>query len=175
MLFVVLNLQLILNVLFKRRDDKNETPKKLESLTRMIRGAVKLNSLTIHNRNSSKPLCPPRQLLQVLEACPTVTEIQVNRDDGNRHDFTEREAQQLRQITARNRELGQFVANPSTFPNDKLLTLMIQLNDCSSGLYMLTRRLPEVFSFEKGNRLFALMALNPTRKLRKRRKISYKE
>jgi hypothetical protein len=131
-----------------------DTTEKLESLARMIRGAVKLNSLTIHNHSRRNPLCPPRQFLQALEACATVTDIDVNQHDGNPHDFTEPEVQQLRLITTRNSELGHFVANPSTFPNDKILTLMIQLSDCPSGLYILTRRLPEVFSFEKGNPLF---------------------
>ena len=163
-----------LTVDFMPLDDENETTKKLKSLTHMIRGAVKLRSLTIHNHSSRNQLCPPRQLFQALEACASITEIHVNHDDGYPHDFTEPEVQQLRQITARNSELGQFVGNPSTFPNDKLLILMLQLDECPSGLYMLARRLPEVFSFEKGNCLFPSMEPNLTRKLRKRRKISYK-
>jgi hypothetical protein len=139
-----------LSVFLMPRDDKNETPKKLESLTRMIRGAVKLNSLTIHSRGHKLP-----QLLQALEACATVTEIHVNDNDGDGIPYAlpVPDVQPLRRITARNSELGQFVANPSTFPNDTLLTLMRQFNNCPTGLYMLTRRLPEVFSFEKGNSL----------------------
>ena len=141
---------------------------KLEALTRMIRGAVKLNSLTLRtyagNGLNHLPLrqsihLPLRQLFQALEACATVTEIHVNNYDGSPNIFTEPEVQELLRITARNR----FVANPSTFPNDKLLNLMIQLSDCPSGLYMLTRRLPEVFSFEKGDSLFPLMEPNTTR------------
>ena len=154
---------------------ENETTKKLKSLTRMIRGGVKLNSLTIHSHGYNQ-LSPPRQLFQALAACASVTGIHVNGSDSNRHDFTELEVQQLRRITVRNSELGQFMANTSSFSRDKLLTLMIQLSDCPSGLYMLTRRLPETFSFQKGNSLFPLMVdPNPTRMLRKRRKISYKE
>ena len=139
-----------LSVYLMPRDEKNETPKKLESLTRMIRGAVKLKSLTIHSRGHKLP-----QLLQALEACATVTEIHVNDNDGDGIPYAlpVPEVQPLRRITARNSELGQFVASPSTFPNDKLLTLMRQFNNCPTGLYMLTRRLPEVFSFEKGNSL----------------------
>jgi hypothetical protein len=125
-------------------NDARATTEKVESLARMIRGALKLNSLTIHNRDHKLP-----QLLQALEACPTVTEIHVIDYIGYPYDFTEPGLQQLRRITARNSELGQFVADPSSFPNAKLLTLMIQLNDCPSGLYMLARRLPEVLSFEK--------------------------
>ena len=163
-----------LSVFFTHLEDENETAKKLEYLTRMIRGAVQLNSLNIHKHNSRYPLNPPRQLFEALEACASVTEI---RNDDERHDFTGPEVQQqLRQITARNSNLGQFVANPSTFPNAKLLTLMRQFNDCPSGLYLLTRRLPEAFSFQKGSSLFPL-TVNPnsTKQLRKRRKISYKE
>jgi hypothetical protein len=158
-------------------DDENETTKKLESLTRMIRGAVQLNSLTIqtHGRNPLT-VSPPRQLFQALEACASITEIQVNNEDGNPRYFTELNVRQLRRITARNSKLGTFVAHPSTFPNDKMLALMLQLHHCPTGLYMLTRRLPEMFSFQKGHCLFpSMVEPNPTRKLRKRRKISYKE
>ena len=159
-----------LSVYLMPRDEKNETPKKLESLTRMIRGAVKLKSLTIHSRGHKLP-----QLLQALEACPNVTEIQVNRDDDYLHDFTETEERQLRRITARNSELGQFVANPSAFSNDKLLTLMRQFNNCPTGLYMLTCRLPEIFPFQEGSSLFSSTELNHlTRKLRKGRYLSFK-
>ena len=158
-----------LTVQFMVRVDENDMTERLESLTRMIRGAVKLNSIIFKTYGFYHPSLP-RQLLQALEACASVTEIYVN-NDGERHDFTEHEEQQLRQITARNCELGEFVANPSTFPIVQLVTLMSQFNNCPTGLYMLTRRLPEVFSFQKGNSLFPLMALNPTRKLRKRRKI----
>ena len=145
---------------------------KLESLANMVRGLVKLNSLSIHTYDNNLWRFPPHQLLQALEACASVTEIHVN--NGFRPDFTKSEVQQLRRITARNRKLGRFLANPSTFSNDKLLALMSQFNDCPSGLYMLTRRLPEIFSFQKGNSLFPLMEPNPTRTLRKRGKISYK-
>ena len=78
---------------------------KLESLTRMIRGAVQLNSLTIITYEGNPLNRPPRQLFQALEACPTVTEIQVDSDYGDPHYFTEPEVQQLRRITARNSEL----------------------------------------------------------------------
>ena len=153
--------------------DEDEPEKKMESLTRIIQGAVKLKSLTIQNYviYGRSQLSPPRPLFQALEACASVTEIHVN--NSNRHDFTESEVRQLHRITARNSELGQFMANPITFPNDKLLSLMRQFNDCPSGLYMLARRVPEAFSFATGNSLFPLMDPTPTRKLRKRRKISY--
>ena len=163
-----------------RHEDENDPARKLECLTRMIRGAVKLNSLSIHKHSSrnplssQNPLSPPRQLFDALEACASITEIHVNRhdddDDDGPPDFTESQVQQLRRITARNTELGQFVANPSTFPNTKLLTLMRQFNKCPTGLYVLTRRLPELFSFQKGDRLFPTMDANTTRKLPKRRK-----
>ena len=144
---------------------------KLKSLTRMIREAGKLKSLTIHT-HCGNYLSPPRQLFHALESCASVTaaEIHMNKD-GNRQHITNAEVQELRRITARNSELGQFMADPITFPHAKLLTLMRQFNNCPTGLYMLMRRLPEVFSFEKGNNLFPLkVEPNPTRKLRKRRK-----
>ena len=156
--------------------DDDISTEKLKSLARMIRKAVKLKSLTIQTYDGELLSRPPRQLLQALEACPTVTEIHVNDYDVRRPLFPEPEVQQLRRITARNSELGQFVADPLTLPNDKMLTLMLQLNNCPSGLYMLTRRLPEIFSFQKGNCMFPLMVEPiPTRNLRKRRKNAYEE
>ena len=164
-----------LTVVFELYREDGDTTEKLKSLTRMIRGAVKLNSLTIYNDSSRNPLRLPRQFFQALEACSTVTEIHGNHHDGDRPLFTASEVRQLRRITARNSELGQFLANPSIFPNNKVLTLMRQFNNCPTGLYVLTRRLPEIFSFEMGNSLFPLIVEpNPTRNLRKRRKISYK-
>ena len=126
-----------------------------ERLTRMIRGAVKLNSLAIYTRGD-KHLSPPHQLFEALKACASVTKIRVG-NDGYWRAFTEPEVWQLRQITVRNSRLGRFVASPSTFPKAKLLSLMLQLNESPTGLYMLTRRLPEAFSFAKGSRLFPLI------------------
>jgi hypothetical protein len=85
--------------------DVHVATEKLESLTRMIRGSVQLNSLTIITYEGNPLNRPPRQLFQALEACPTVTEIQVDSDYGDPHYFTEPEVQQLRRITARNSEL----------------------------------------------------------------------
>ena len=154
--------------------ERDKTKTKLKSLTRMIQGAVKLNSLTIHN-GGCQPR-PPLQFFQALEACSSITEVQVNDNDGTRQYIENPKLRQLRRITVRNSELGQFVADPLTFPNSKLLTLMRKLDNFPTGLYMLTRRLPEVFSFAKGNRLFPwLVEPNLTRKLRKRKTISYKE
>ena len=155
--------------------DVDVATEKVESLTHMIQGAVKLNSLTIQTYGCDLRSLSLRPLFQAVEACASVTEIRVNEDDGDPHDFTDSEVRQLHRIATRNRELEQFVANPSTFPNAKLLTLMRQFNNCPTGLYLLTRRLPAIFSFEKGNTLFPLIAEpNPTRILRKRRKISFK-
>ena len=153
---------------------------KLESLTRMIRGAVQLNSLTIITYEGNLLNRPPHQLFEALEECASVTEIRVSNGGNQRNfsklDFSERDVQQLRRITARNRELGQFLADPASFPNEnRLSTLMLQLDDSPTGLYMLTRRLPEIFSFAKGSSLFlSMVEPNPTRWLRKRRKFSYK-
>ena len=131
---------------------------KVESLTHMIQGAVKLNSLSIQTYGCDLRSLPLRQLFQAVEACASVTEIRVNEDDGDPHDFTDSEVRQLHRIATRNRELEQFVANPSTFPNAKLVTLMRQFNNCPTGLYLLTRRLPEAFSFQKGSSLFPLIS-----------------
>ena len=152
----------------------DNTTEKLESLIRMIRGAVKLRILCFIYGNRSNPMRPPRELCQVLEACSSVLQIKVD-IIGNPYYFTEPEKHQLNRISVRNIELCHFMADPPSFPNAKLLNLMPQFNDCPSGLYRLTRRLPEVFSFAKGHSLFHLMVEpNPTPKLSKRRKNSYK-
>ena len=144
---------------------------KLESLNAMIRGAVKLNSLNILSCDGNFLRRSPRPFFQALEACASVTEIHVNNDSTEQP-----ELRKLHRFTARNSKLGQFVANPSTFPNAKLLTLMRQFNKCPTGLYLLTRRLPEVFSFAKGYSLFPwIVEPNSTRKLSKRRKFSNEE
>ena len=144
-------IQLTVQLSEHRVDGETE---KLGSLAHMVRGAVNLNLLTIQTYDGNLRNRPPRQLFQALEACLTVTEIHVNNNYSAPQYFTQSEVQQLRRITVRNNELGQFLANPISFPRDKLLTLMIQLSDCPSGLYMLTLRLPDVFSFVKGDSLF---------------------
>ena len=55
--------------------------------------------------------------------------------------------QQFQQIAARNEKLAQFTANSSTYPQDQLLDLMRQFDNCPTGRYRLARTLPGVFSF----------------------------
>ena len=149
---------------------KDDATAKLDSLARMIWGAVRLESLTIRTLEDNR-LRPPRRLLQALEACASVTEIQVNKD-SNRAIFSKRDVQLLRRVTARNQELARWMASPHTYPNEQLLTLMRQFDSCPTGRFMLSRLLPELFSFQKGSSLFQTMDPNPTKKLHKKRKIS---
>ena len=135
--------------------DEAKASKKKNLLARFIRGAVKLRSLTIHFHSVIRHRRPPVLFFQAVEACATVTTIQTpfnaweNSYCPYQVRFSPREQHLLQRIATRNVELGRFVASPSTYPTDKLLTLMGQFNNCPSGLYMLTRRLPGVFSFDK--------------------------
>ena len=87
--------------------------------------------------------------------------------------------QQLRRITARNRTLERFVASPTTYPTNRLLDLMRRFDYSPTGRYLLARRLPELFSFQKGQCLFPPLKARgkkapipkPTRELRKRKNI----
>jgi hypothetical protein len=105
--------------------------------------------------------------------CATVTRIQVEDRDHSTGACCEFNLLQLERITARNRELACFLANPSAYPTHKRLTWMHQFDNCPSARYMLARHLPGIFSFEKGNSLFSSVEPNPKiKRRRKRRKIS---
>ena len=124
--------------------DRNDRMARLESLTRMIRGAEKLNTLYIRIGANDRQTLPVRQLINAMEGCATITKIE---ETG----FTRRQHNQLRRITARNRKLARLAvaAGPSsTCPTHSLPDLIVQFDQCPSGRYMLARRLPEVLSFD---------------------------
>ena len=90
---------------------------------------------------------PPPQFLQAVDACATVTTIEVQDVDPFTF-FSPELKQQLEAIARRNRELARLVANPSAFPMSRLPSLMLQLGNCPTGRYMLARCLPGMVSFE---------------------------
>ena len=120
--------------------DNVDTFSKVELIATMIRGAVQLSSFAIEYTCHTGTLC------QAIEACATVTRIQVNKFE---HHFSPDQVQQLQKVTARNKELTWFRVNPSIYPARNLPALMCQFDNCPTGRYMLARRLPEFLSFDK--------------------------
>jgi hypothetical protein len=95
----------------------------------------------------------PIEVMDVIEACATVTQIQLH-NDLPPFDFRPVEVQEkLREIVTRNRNLARFVANPRAYPGDELLALMTQFDKSPTGRYMLARCLPGIPSFFKINRI----------------------
>ena len=93
--------------------------------------------------------CCPIEVMDAIEACATVTQIQSDRPV----DFPRAAQQKLQAIATRNRELARFVANPHDYPADELLKLMTQFDKSPTGLYMLVRCLPGIPSFFKSNEI----------------------
>jgi hypothetical protein len=129
------------------KDDKRA---RLKLLASFIRRAVQLHTLQITFLDSNGPrISLPPLLFQAMEACTTVTQIQVIRynHQGDIVPDVCPEMQQLQNTVSRNRELVQFAANPGIYPTGKLPELIRQFDNCPTGRYMLARRLPEVLSF----------------------------
>ena len=124
-------------------DNENATAK-LNLLSSFILRTKQLCSLRLCVTGENE--LPMRQLCQAVDTSVTITTIDVI-NAGNR-EFTDPEEQLLQEIAARNRELDQFDANPSTYPIGKLPTLMSQFDNCSYGRFLLASRLLSVISFE---------------------------
>ena len=89
----------------------------------------------------------PIENLNIIIACPTVTQIQLDRrypPDDFRPAFVQ---QTLQAIASRNRELARFMDNPRTYPGDELLTLIREFDNNPTGRYMLARCFPAIPSF----------------------------
>ena len=87
----------------------------------------------------------PIEVMDVIQACATVTQIQLLLDGNPSLDFTPAAVQQkLQAIATRNCELARFVANPRAYPGDELLALMHQFDNCPTGRYMLACCFPEI-------------------------------
>ena len=125
--------------------DIPDRDEELKYLTRMIRKAAKLKSLLIEEHYYVRVRLSSR-MIEAIEGCATITRFAVIHD--MRPNLDEPPTPQLRRILARNNELACFVASPSTFPTDKLPSLILQFDNCPSGRYMLARCLPEVLSFQ---------------------------
>jgi len=80
-----------------------------------------------------------RQFLREVDACNTLTEIQV--DDVGNGNFSQDEIQWLRGRAERNRNLRLLKSSPLTFPQRELLVLMLKLQNCPSGRFELARAL----------------------------------
>ena len=79
-----------------------------------------------------------------------VTQIQVihDKDDLEPPSFRPEQVQQLQLIASRNRELARWVAMPNTHSAFELMSLILQLENCPTGRYMLARCLLGMVSFE---------------------------
>ena len=82
--------------------------------------------------------CCDIENIDAIEACATVTQIQLNDTAVPPSDFRPALIQRLLQtIATRNRELARFVANPQAYPHYGLLKLMRQFDLSPTGRYML--------------------------------------
>jgi hypothetical protein len=122
--------------------------KVLETLTSLICGAAKLQSLTV-KEIFEVPIILPSRMIEAMEGCATITQVSLFHEDYN-GDLCLDDPQnpEIRRILARNNELARFVASPSTYPTHRLPFLIVQFDQCPSGRYMLARRLPEMLSFQ---------------------------
>ena len=96
-----------------------------------------------------------------------------NDDCSRRHErpgFLQDPVHLMRKLAARNEELARFEANPSIYPTENLLALMPRFDNCPTGRYMLSRSLPQVFSFENLSR--CTNAWTTTEPKEKKRKIN---
>jgi hypothetical protein len=132
---------------------------KVDVLRRFIGDAVQLQNLTIITNPQAAQLF--RSLVETLEACTTITRLEVGREgnQGNNRTYVGDEdvtnvVQQLRRFAARNEQLALFRASPNTYPNDQLLDLMRQFDNCPTGRYRLACSLPGVFTFQRGDSVF---------------------
>jgi hypothetical protein len=92
----------------------------------------------------------PIEAMDAIEACATVTRIQLDRIFAPRCFEAAAVQKKLKKIKRRNRELACFVASPRDYPSgDELLTLMRQFDNCPTGRYMMARCFPGIPSFFK--------------------------
>jgi hypothetical protein len=84
-----------------------------------------------------------------IEACATVTQIQVHRTNPPLDFHPDAVQRMLHTIAKRNRELARFIADPREYPGDELLALMGQFDSSPTGRYMLARCFPGIPSFFK--------------------------
>jgi hypothetical protein len=90
------------------------------------------------------------EIMDVIAACATVTQIQLNEYNPPIYFTPAAEQRKLQAIATRNRELARFVANPIAYPrDDKLVALMSQFDNSPTGRYMLACCFPGMDSFFK--------------------------
>ena len=126
--------------------DEKDIPSRrqlLKYLTRLIRKAAKLKSLTVREHCHVRLRLSSR-MIEAIEGCATITQFRLIHETRS----DERQDPDIRRALARNNELARFVASPSTYPTQSLPSLILQFDNCPSGRFMLARCLPEVLSFE---------------------------
>ena len=118
-------------------DTLEDNRSKLALLARLVNTTGQLNSLMIGARGVV-PEASKRSLFQAIDACTTITEIQV--DTREPQLFGPEERQQLHGFARRNRELRRFRENPSAYPSCNLLPLVTLLENRDSDRYELVRQ-----------------------------------
>jgi hypothetical protein len=89
------------------------------------------------------------EVMDVIEACATVTQIQLCPDYPPDCFMPTAVQRKLQAIVTRNRELARFVANPRSYPGSDLLALMSKFYNSPTGRYMLACCFPGIPSFFK--------------------------
>jgi hypothetical protein len=123
-------------------EDDNEEKKniRMHILSELIKPSVQQLTLSY---------CCPIEVMAVIEACTTVTQIRLDRFRPPDHFPLAAVRRTLQTITTRNHELARFVANPGALPGDELLKLMSQCDNCPTGRYMIACCFPAIPSFFK--------------------------
>ena len=146
----------------------NDASAKVNVLESYFHGGTKLDALRLWTR-----VRPPPELFRAMEACATVTRMELRSDgrisDGlwTRNDFTVPDQMDFRlaleqlldmvgpgitthpDIAARNRVLQVFLKNPNMFHVKILLILPLLFNNCPTGRFLLARCLPTVVPFQE--------------------------
>lgn len=89
------------------------------------------------------------EIMDVIEACATVTQIQQLDSSQTPYAFETPLQQKLQAIVTRNRELADFIVNPRAYPGNDLLALMSNFDNIPTGRYMLACHFPGIPSFFK--------------------------
>ena len=132
-------------VMAKNRDIPSRS-EEMKYLTRLIQGTAKLQSLNV-TRHYYMQMREPGWTVKALERCATITQFAPIYFHFH-YAANQQLNPEIRRILTRNNDLARFVANPSTYPADKLPSLIIQFHQCPSGRFMLARCLPELLSLQ---------------------------
>jgi len=88
-----------------------------------------------------------KRFLRTLDACVTLTEIQVH--NGYSSYFSQEEMRLLRDgRTERNNELCRLEADPDAYPERDLLVSMLKMENNPTGLFKVLRKIPAPYMLD---------------------------